>query len=340
MKQPFSQHLNRLSVDTEMRSYVEKSIAIFPKIGQMNFDRWVLMMSGGKDSTLLAILLLEYLRSCEIVAPRVDVIYTDSLLEFPQAKSVALGLLEFVEGLAVKEHLPVKVHRVEPRIKDTYWVSVIGRGYTPPRSHFRWCTPRLKILPSRHLIAEDGDRKAVLTGVRYDESIARKRNLTQSCAKGGECGQDFWIRYGPKNSRITYFAPIVFWRTCKVWDFLTIVAPALGWPTSPLIGLYNGEALRFGCWTCTLISKDRAAESLMQRDNDGIIRRLHDFRSFLDESSRKPANRLVNGAGDMRGFTLNFRKELLRRLLNLQHELKTQLITENEINEIARIWND
>ncbi len=322
--------------DPEMRDCYQRSLRVFAQVKKRGYDRWLAMFSGGKDSTLLTILLVEYLRSLRGRLPEVDVVYTDSLLEFPQAKAVATDLLSYIE--AVTGELPLRVRRFKPKTTDTFWVNIIGRGYTPPRAHFRWCTPRLKINPSREILLEyPAENKAVMTGVRYDESSARKRNLQQSCAKGGECGQDFWMRYGP-NGSVAYFAPVVFWRTCKVWDFLTLIAPSMGWPTGPLIRLYGGYALRFGCWTCTLVARDKTAEALIARGDAGDVARLHEFRTFLDEASRDPANRVTHD-GQLRGFKQKFREHLLDKLLKLQWETSTIVISEDEIREIRRIWD-
>src|SRR2546426_189793 len=292
-----------LSADSELEKNFRLSISLLERIRRRGDERWYVMFSGGKDSTLLTVLVMEYLQQCSGDVPDTHVVYTDSRLEFPQAKAVALDLLSFIKTAAERKGLDVETHYVTPKAEDSYWVNMIGRGYTPPRAHFRWCTPRLKMRPSWDMIAKEPETtKAVLTGVRYDESNARKTNLELSCAKGGECGQDFWIRYGPKGSGITYFAPIVSWRTCKVWDFLTLMAPAFGWPTAGLINLYGGQSLRFGCWTCTLVSKDRAAESLISRGDGGPLAKLTAFRSFLDEASRNEDNRHRDAKGGLHGF--------------------------------------
>jgi len=297
------------------------------------------MFSGGKDSTLLTILVLEYLGDTSNGRPATTVVYSDSMLEFPQAKAVALGSLWFVEALARDEGLPVETRYVRPKVQDSFWVNLIGRGYTPPRAHFRWCTQRLKVNPSWDLVADgSGGQKAVLTGVRFDKSPARKTNLKLSCARAGECGQDFWMRYGPNGSNITYFAPVAFRRTCKVWDFLTFHAPSSGWPTGPLASLYGRQSLRFGCWTCTLVNRDRAAEALIVRGEDEVIERLTAFRTFLDEASRNEELRWRDELGNLRGFSLVFCRLVLDRLLEIQSEVEMPLVSDEEVRAIREIW--
>ena len=111
---------------------------------------WVIGYSGGKDSTA-ALQLIWY--ALEAIGPDrrskpVYVISTDTLVENP---IVALWVSKSLDKMSAEAHrqgLPLTAHRLTPPPDNTFWVNLIGRGYPAPRPKFRWCTERLKIMPS------------------------------------------------------------------------------------------------------------------------------------------------------------------------------------------------
>ncbi len=144
---------------------------------------------------------------------------------------------------------------------------------------------------------------------------------------------------GPKGSNFSYYAPIVEWRTCKVWDFLMFVAPRVGWPTAKLFELYGNQDLRFGCWTCTLVRRDKTVEELMTRPGMERLAMLHDFRERIwQETKEVNENRVLRSDGKAGPINLATRGRLLEALLNLQDEYGEELITEEEIEAIHREW--
>ncbi len=236
--------------------------------------------------------------------------------------------------------LDARVRIVTPPVKDRFWVKLLGRGYPPPGPRFRWCTHRLKIQPANALLDSDGQfNNAILTGVRYGESASRDQNLKLSCATGGECGQDYWFFKGPIGSNRSYYAPIVKWRTCKVWDFLVFVAPTLGWPTDKLFALYGNQDLRFGCWTCSLVRRDRTMENIMKRPGMERLAELHAFRNEIIAKCRDSTNRIQRPGGRLgAAVKVEVRRELLRNLVSLQKRLGMSLVTSEEVRAIRREW--
>jgi DNA sulfur modification protein DndC len=322
--------------DKELQALFEKSQRAFDEIASRHFPRWVVTFSGGKDSTLTALLAADYLSQIGGERPRLDVVYSDTLMEIPAMRKAAGSFLRYMRQFSKEHDLPIQVRIVRPKVEDRYWVRMIGKGYPPPKPKFRWCTRRLKITPAAPFV-NTGKPTAVLTGVRYGESAQRTGRLVASCTNGGECGQDYWAARGPRGSNITYFAPVIDWRTCKVWDFLHFVAPEAGWPTQDVFALYGDTSLRFGCWTCTLVRRDKTVESLIEREPGSSLEQLHEFREFIWEESKKPENRLVKN-GHLAGLTVAFRRELLSRLRELERETDRRLISDAEVSTIRSMW--
>lgn len=322
--------------DRELHALFEKSQRAFDEIASRHLPRWVVTFSGGKDSTLTALLAADYVAQMGDERPRLDVVYSDTLMEIPAMRKAAGTFLRYIRRFSKQHDLPIRVRIVRPKVEDRFWVRMIGRGYPPPKPKFRWCTRRLKIAPASPFV-NTGKPTAVLTGVRYGESAQRTGRLVASCTNGGECGQDYWAQRGPRGSNITYFAPVIDWTTCKVWDFLHFVAPQAGWPTQDVFALYGDTSLRFGCWTCTLVRRDRTVEALIARDPKSQLVNLHEFREFIWAESKKPENRLVKD-GHLAGLNLPFRKEMLRRLRDLESTTNRRLVSDAEVRVIQALW--
>ena len=151
-------------------SKFEDSIEIFEKLYSKD-KNWTIAYSGGKDSTALAVLAL-YMKS---IHPdiKMRITYSDTRMEIPEMSGVAYNFLEYIEN-----NFDSKVKIVKPQIADTYWVRMIGRGYPPPGPRFRWCTDKMKIIPSRKL---SNDKGIFITGMRIGESKQRDTKLKNSC---------------------------------------------------------------------------------------------------------------------------------------------------------------
>lgn len=325
--------------DSELRSLTAKSFEALASIADKGHARWVVTYSGGKDSTLVAVLTSLFLTANPGYTVQLEVIYSDTLMEMPPLRETADAMMKHMRSAFKRAGLQARVRAVTPRVQDRFWVKLLGRGYPPPGPRFRWCTHRLKIKPADALLNRDGSiDTAILTGVRYGESATRTKNLRVSCANGGECGQDYWFMKGPQGSNRSYYAPVVHWRTCKVWDFLVFVAPNLGWPTKKLFALYGDQDLRFGCWTCTLVERDKTMENLMKRPGMERLAELHAFRNRIVEECKDPVNRLRRPDGRLGPVQLEARRRLMRELLRLQRKLKMALVSPEEIQAIKQEW--
>ena len=301
-----------------------ESIEILEKLYEKN-KRWIITYSGGKDSTALVVLSL-YMKQLH---PDVDlnITYSDTMMEIPQMSSVAYSFLDGIE-----KHHPASVKIVKPDIEDTYWVRMIGRGYPPPGPRFRWCTPKIKIKPSRKLHNDSG---LFITGMRLGESQQRDIRLKNSCLAGGanECGSDIWM----SQNGIDVAAPIIHWSAEEVWYFLMIPARKVVPEVQYVVDLYGNTAMRFGCWMCTVVMKDKTMIALA-KSGDYKVQKLLEFRGWIAEESRKPENRYLRKDGRKGRLSLGFRMQIMDGLASLQAELKIIIITQQEIHAIKKLF--
>lgn len=325
---------------------------------------WIIGYSGGKDSTLVTQLVFEMLLSL----PRSDrkravhVVGNDTLVESPLLAAHFGASIAKIAEAAESLRLPVTCTVTTPKPEQTFWVNVIGRGYRPPSRIFRWCTERLKIDPTsghiRRLVSVAG-RSILLLGVRSDESKARAESIAKH-------GQERLNQHSDLKGCLV-FRPISHWTTDEVWGYLLQNPAPWGGRHRNLVTLYknaNGEcplvldksaaagcgtsSSRFGCWTCTVVDKDKSGESLADAGHAGYDELL-EFRDWLKTLPENLENRQLerrNGKVEflddgrvMRGpFTLTVREEILNRLLAMQARTTMSLISEDEILLIKRIW--
>ena len=332
-------------------------------------DPWIVAYSGGKDSTLLLQLVFEAVLA---VAPKqrrrqVHIVANDTQVESPLvADHLTQSIAQIREAIGENE-LPMTAKITKPCIDDTFWVNVIGRGYIPPTRNFRWCTDRLKILPTTELIAgltRTYKRTMLLIGTRKAESSARKQRMErrQKTARHKQMSPHNQI----KGCRV--FSPIAELDDNEVWAVLLQTRPPWGGTHRNLITLYRnaggGEcplvltkedapscgttSPRFGCWTCTVIKKDRSLGGLIDTGHEEL-EPLYEFREWLLELREKDSNRMTirrNGetkyradGSQVRGpFKIEVRRKILNQLRNLQGDVNRRLLTLREEQIIENIW--
>ena len=243
---------------------------------------WIVAYSGGKDSTLLLQLVWEVVAMLPGEEPkrRVLVVGNDTLVESPLVIRHLRDSLEMIGKAADEAHLPLEIHITEPCIDQTFWVNVIGRGYIPPTRNFRWCTDRMKILPTNRLlerITHDTKGSVLLIGTRRAESQNRRRAMDRR-----RVSADRMNRHSSVDG-CRMFAPLADLDDEDVWITLMQCKPPWGGNHRRLITLYRnaggGEcplvmtkeqapscgssSPRFGCWTCTVVQKDRSLRGLI-----------------------------------------------------------------------------
>ncbi len=327
---------------------------------------WIIGYSGGKDSTLVAHLVFEMLMALPPSERKrqVHIVANDTLVESPLVVQHIIDSITEIENAALAFGLPVVTKITRPAPDQSFWVNLIGRGYPSPNRSFRWCTDRMKILPtSRYIksLADTAGQVILLLGVRRSESATRAASVGR---------YDNGERLNKHNDLqgCMVFRPIVELDTDDVWEFLALNEPPWGGSHLKLIGLYReasgGEcpvvtskedapscgttSSRFGCWTCTVVEKDRSLEGFVE-SGYAEFSPLLDFRDWLasirNDKARRQARRrdgritITDGGVFVPGpFTLQTRSEIFERLRALEKETGQALISEEEIGLIHEIW--
>lgn len=329
---------------------------------------WIVGFSGGKDSTLVAHGVFEALMSVPPSrrARPVHIVSNDTLVESPVVILHLDKVTKLIERAADNLGLPITVARTAPDIDKSFWVLLIGKGYPSPNLTMRWCTDRLKIQPTsgyikRH-ISESGAAIVVL-GVRRDESNTRQRSIDKRRNRRGSN-----LTEHPELLGAYIYRPIVDLTTDDVWEILGSYPAPWGGTHIDLFQLYRdaegGECpvvlskdeapgcgtsnSRFGCWTCTVVEKDKSLQGFIDV-GEHQYKPLVEFRGWLKEIRNKPEYRQAyrrNGrlTFDLSGkhipgpFTIQARKMILERLLNVQAEFGDRLISEEELDLIYQHW--
>lgn len=317
----------------------KETFASFDFLIDRGYDNWLVTFSGGKDSTTVLILALEYIKKNPGKVKRVDVVYSDTLVEIPTIHFFAKSIITFLKRYKRQNGINLITHITKPEMKNRYWVKILGYGYPPPHQMFRWCTDKLKIKPAERSLANyiKKNKTAILTGVRFGESNSRDLRLNVSCSRGGECGQGLWFKESAKLSA-GYLAPIINWQSCEVWDFLSGFAPDLGYPVKQIEAVYNGHETRFGCWMCTVIKTDKAMLKTIENEEWKHLKPLADFRNYLWDYTRNPNTRIRRKDGNLGKLRLNVRKYLLKKLIEVSKDSGVILIENQELKFIKQIW--
>lgn len=326
---------------------------------------WVVTFSGGKDSTTVLHLVIEMfleLTKEERNIKRIYIVSSDTGVEMPIIEDYTTSKLTQISNFIKKENLNMEVNLLKPKVTESFWTLLLGKGYPSPNQTFRWCTDRMKIKPATNFLkslTEQNQSILMLLGVRSDESQAR----AESIAKRDENHRGFSKHGEIPNAFI--FSPIKDWTNAEVWKYLSKY-PAPWGEHNDMMKLYDkgsGEAdcnialnpesascgkTRFGCWVCTVVSKDKSMANMLRNDEDVWMKPLNEFRNKLedyryDHSKRQPRRR--NGQKSVGPFLLSVRKELLKELLEIEKGLISlgkmgdkKLISDEEIEQIQKEW--
>ena len=333
-------------------------------------DPWIVAYSGGKDSTLLLQLIWEIVVALPTHMRRRDVhvVGNDTLVESPLVIRHLRTTMAMISAAADKARLPISARITLPHVDQTFWVNVIGRGYIPPTRNFRWCTDRMKILPTSQFIeglVHSYGRAILLIGTRKSESVSRRRNMAKHRVAGNQMNPHSSI------SGCQVFAPLAELSDEDVWMILMQRRPPWGGSHRNLITLYRnasgGEcplvltpsdapscgttSPRFGCWTCTVVKKDRSMRGVIDSGHKeaAVLAKLFHFRDWLielreDSTNRQPFRRDGNtksradGSRVLGPFTLETRKRILDGLEVLERETGWNLLSGAERDVIEDIW--
>ncbi|MBI3699653.1 MAG: phosphoadenosine phosphosulfate reductase family protein [Afipia sp.] len=311
---------------------------------------WVIAFSGGKDSTAsLKIFLAAYKRS-NVSIPKITVIYCDTGVENPVLDAYVRGLLVEVENEVSNLGHRFETRLLKAPLQDRFFVRIIGRGYPPPTNNFRWCTTGLRIKPVSAFIEKQDPRNTVVVlGLRKSESDQRDRSLARSESL-------YWQKQREGKGEYDLFLPIVELDVPTVWDAIFWLDEPKAIDPKRLERMYRGASGecpiikspqappcasgRFGCWTCTVVRKDKSAKELIKSGYSQLAPFL-EFRNWLadfrnDRSKRWNTRR--SGAPGPGPFTIAARQEILKKVDELEDRSGSIIIDAEERGLIASLW--
>lgn len=342
----------------EFHQLIKESIADIQALYTLDQIPWVVGCSWGKDSTATLQLIWNAIAQLppEKRHKTVYVTTTDTRIEDPIVfKYVQEQISIFKKGIK-KYQMPFEAHILRPPIQESYWVRLLGWGYSAPTQKYRWCTPRLKINTNNKFIQNAISKHSeaiVVIGVRKAESISRKANIEKH--QLNEIRKNLTPSQDLLNASI--YTPIADWQTTDVWMYLLQVSNPWGANNQDLFALYKGAteenecpmvvskdtpscgSSRFGCWTCTLTSINGSLKAQIDNDeNNEWLQPLLDYRNLLKEDNRfkrdyrwtskirlyeLKVNKFRNIEPIRGRYTKEWRTILLRKLLETQLEVQS-----------------
>ncbi len=239
---------------------------------------WAVAWSGGKDSTCVLKMITEIVMDLpkEQRTRHIYVVMSDTIVENPELDIYMLDQMDLFNKWAKEADAPFSAHMVFRPIEKGYFMLLLGKGYPLPSNSMRWCTDKLKIKPQEKFLEELAP-SFILSGVRRSESRQRglsiqKRSISEKIA---EYANGKLAAIGAK-----IFMPIVDFDVEDIWRNLR--QPTLWSSTEDIRRIYKeatGECgfvnpvgieekkvevcgARFGCWTCSVIVKDRSTDQM------------------------------------------------------------------------------
>lgn len=318
---------------------------------------WVVTYSGGKDSTCVLQLVLTMLQ--ELHAEGKDnkhtyVVSSDTTVEMPIIERYIQTKLDEITKFAEESDFKLSCHKLSPKIEESFWTLMLGKGYPAPTSTFRWCTERMKINPATEFLkslVNEHQSILMLLGVRSAESQRRETSIANR--KLNQRG------LSPHDNIPNAFvlSPIKHWSNEEVWTYLSETPKSdISFPWKDhtyMMSLYDkgsGEGdcnialnpespscgkTRFGCWVCTVVEKDRSLEGMLSNGEEWM-QPLWVYReklyAYRQPESGKRDTRRRDGTVGPGPFLPEVRRELLDQLLQIEIEL-TQNYHESKKND-------
>lgn len=337
---------------------------------------WIIGFSGGKDSTALLTLVWEALIKIRETVPfpfqlrrPVYVVCNNTMIENPVITEYVYEVLGFIEKAAKEQGLPILVKTTTPKLEDSFWVSVLGKGYPVPNNSFRFCTDKLKIKPTSKFILDQIDEVGeaiVLIGTRISESANRAKSIKKHEIKGKR------LTKHPLNVNTYTYAPIKELPLEAVWYIINSNPCPWGFDNKKLFQIYADASAddyecptavtdenhkscgqsRFGCWVCTVVKEDKSMRALIKNGFEWL-KPLLEYRNEISagrniSENRRPERRNGQSAVDDSGhnlgnYTEEYRAKMLRKLLETQKLVQQtkphiELITSQELIAIQVVW--
>lgn len=215
------------------------------KMSQALYEKPLLVTySGGKDSDTV-------LRLAQIAKIPFEVQHSHTTADAPETVYHVRDKFRELELAGIK--CEIDYHIQPDGTRTTMW-NLIQRKLTPPTRCIRYCCAELK--------EGGGKDRMITTGIRWDESTARKRRgaleiISKRKEKSVYLNNDndedrrLFETCTMKGKRVAN--PIIDWETSDVMDFLTE-------EKVKLCSLYSEGWKRVGCIGCPMAGKQRYTE--------------------------------------------------------------------------------
>ena len=276
----------RKCIMSELGEKVSMSIERLKAFAPRNGEGYYLAFSGGKDSVVCKALL-------DMAGVKYDANYANTSVDPTE-------LLRFIIDThpdVSREWQTYPDYYKNPALRGkriTMW-NLIPEKLLPPTRIARYCCKSLK--------ESAGDDRKVVTGVRWAESDARKKNqgiatiFDRSAIKEADNPEDFretkrggvilvndneesrrMVEQCYKHSKTTV-NPIIEWTDANVWEFIRA-------ENIPYCGLYDEGYPRLGCIGCPIASQRWRDREFLRwpkyKDNYMMA-----FQNMLDELNRR-----------------------------------------------------
>ena len=338
---------------------------------------WIIGFSGGKDSTVLLTLVWIALQRIREEQPLpyplkkpIYVVCNDTMVENPIIASYVDDVLAQVDKEARAQNLPIFVKKTTPKLEESFWVNVLGKGYPVPNNKFRWCTDKMKIKPTSHFLTEQIDEKGeaiILLGTRYEESNNREKSMRKH-----EISNSRLSRHATEPNAFV-FAPLKKLLLEEVWYIINAIKSPWGADNSVLFKIYADASAddyecptvvtneshkscgqsRFGCWTCTVVKEDKSMSGLIENGQEWLKPLLEYRNQLVAErnisdnrmATRRNGQKAVDEDGHKKGsYEPYYRAYKLRQLLTIQKDIQEvrpyiKLISNQELIAIQINWN-
>ena len=195
----------------------------------------VAAFSGGKDSSVVANICLEFDSS-------IPVVFLDTGIEFPET-------IDYLDRFAKDLHLEDNL----VKIRSSNDFFKLWKIFGPPSRSLRWCCKTQKFTPMNKYITTNYP-----TGVLSVLAVRKHESLFRS--KSSLIEKNRWI----PNQAILY--PIKDWGLLDVWLYIF-------WRKLPYNELYERGIPRVGCWPCPFQS--RCIFDTMEITHPDLIRKLY-----------------------------------------------------------------
>lgn len=334
---PAEKYKGRRQADTDTKELDAMSANVLNEIRSRLAEINIVSFSGGKDSTVVLQHVVAAMKG--ETEKKLIIVNSDTLMEIPYFQDYVDRVKGRLGDYIKQAGINAEVATVHPIIKDSFWVSVLGKGYPAAHMGFRWCTGKLKIEPIVKFTrqAVSGHTFTVFVGVRSAESALRARI------------------YKKKDYKPNHYAPILDWTSHDIWEYL-MTEPCPWGDHTELINVYKyssdecvyGEAqgvcvgnARYGCWPCPLQKVTQLDMIGYHTKDEERYRKLKEYKLLLvgcanQKSYRSRIRR--NGDEGTGPFLVEVRQMLLRKLKETEAATGWQLITREEEAHIQDHW--